>query len=650
MGQTPSKRYGHTITFSNPNVVLFGGVTGNEPFNDSWCLDVDKNPFQWEKLQCKGDIPAPRVYHSAAYCQSGAATGMVVIFGGRSGDRQRLLNDTWGIRKHRDGTWDWVKAPYNKDGYVPKPRFQHAGLFLGSMMFIVGGRSSEMGNNLNLDIFDTETSEWFTSSNIQRFRHISWIFQDNLYIQGGFEQSNPELPINEIYGLNLTEAFAHSPHTVSRIQTFVEKFSSPHPSASNSPLVTPDMSPRANSDIPRRVKPVPQTQQFQITPPVGLYKPPTQTPNTNIVVMIPGMEKDNNAGSLHMQFINKLLKPKDYDNPPENSRFHFSTDQIIQLCNDAENVIRNQPIVLRLDSPAKIFGDIHGQYSDLMRFLDLWNAPYDTYKGTDGDIDLFDYIFLGDFVDRGSHSLETICLLLALKIKYPDSIHLIRGNHEDRQVNSNFGFAEECEIRLDENPLDPDSVFNRINDLFDYLPLAAVIDEKILCLHGGIGGTLKRVEQIEKLKRPLEVIHEVQTDTEKLIVDILWSDPTENDSELGIQQNWARDPNGLGNIVKFGPDIVHEFLKANDLVKIIRAHECVMDGMERFAGGELITVFSATDYCGRHKNAGAVLYLKKNFEITPKLIYPQNLTQSNWYGDDDSLLRRPPTPPRWSGG
>lgn len=113
------------------------------------------------------------------------------------------------------------------------------------------------------------------------------------------------------------------------------------------------------------------------------------------------------------------------------------------------------------------------------------------------------------------------------------------------------------------------------------------------------------------IQRPLEVIHEVHTPVEKLVVDILWSDPTEDDSEKGIVANEIRDPHGTGNIVKFGPDIVKKFLKTNNLTKIIRAHECVMDGYERFAGGDLITVFSATDYCGRHKNAGAVLIITK---------------------------------------
>ncbi len=102
----------------------------------------------------------------------------------------------------------------------------------------------------------------------------------------------------------------------------------------------------------------------------------------------------------------------------------------------------------------------------------------------------------------------------------------------------------------------------------------------------------------------------MSTPEQQLVVDILWSDPTDSDQELGILPNIIRDPAGTGNIVKFGPDRVQQFLNNNNLSMIIRAHECVMDGFERFAGGQLITLFSATDYCGRHKNAGAVLFLR----------------------------------------
>mmetsp|Transcript_3431 Transcript_3431/g.2987 ORF Transcript_3431/g.2987 Transcript_3431/m.2987 type:complete len:236 (+) Transcript_3431:262-969(+) len=234
--------------------------------------------------------------------------------------------------------------------------------------------------------------------------------------------------------------------------------------------------------------------------------------------------------------------------------FDFSPEMIMQLCDQAQAVIENQPIVLYVESPIKIFGDIHGQYSDLMRFFDLYGSP--CIGSQEGDIESFDYLFLGDFVDRGSHSLETICLLMALKVKYPDQIHLIRGNHEDRWINNGFGFSDECAHRLGEDPTDEDSVFNRINRLFEWLPLSAVIDKKIICLHGGIGSTLQSPDDIEKLQRPLEVIHEVSTSEQQLVVDILWSDPTDSDTELGIQPNIIRDPGGTGNIVKYGPDRV----------------------------------------------------------------------------------------------
>lgn len=141
-----------------------------------------------------------------------------------------------------------------------------------------------------------------------------------------------------------------------------------------------------------------------------------------------------------------------------------------------------------------------------MRFFDLWGIPNDS-----GDIESYDYLFLGDYVDRGAHSLEAICLLMALKVKFPDKIHLLRGNHEDRQINTAFGFFDECGSRLGEDPQEPDSVFNKINDLFDWLPLAAVIDDRIVCLHGGIGSTLLNLDQIEQVQRPLDVTHEVTT-------------------------------------------------------------------------------------------------------------------------------------------
>jgi protein phosphatase len=131
------------------------------------------------------------------------------------------------------------------------------------------------------------------------------------------------------------------------------------------------------------------------------------------------------------------------------------------------------------------------------------------------------------------------------------------------------------------------------------------------------------------------VVHEVATPEQQLVVDILWSDPTDSDQELGIQPNFVRDPNGTGNIVKFGPDRVRQFLENNNMKYILRAHECVMDGFERFAAGQLVTIFSATDYCGRHKNAGAVILLTKQMELVPKMIYPLNNAETTWLAEDN---------------
>lgn len=141
VGNTPGRRYGHTITFSKPYLLVYGGNTGTEPVNDVWCLNVDKAPFSWHKLETTGEVPAVRVYHSAALCISGSATGMMVIFGGRTAD-QSALNDTWGLRKHRDGRWDWVKAPYKPNCDDPIPRYQHSSVFIGPLMLVVGGRTN----------------------------------------------------------------------------------------------------------------------------------------------------------------------------------------------------------------------------------------------------------------------------------------------------------------------------------------------------------------------------------------------------------------------------------------------------------------------------------------------------------------------------
>eukprot|EP00955_Chlamydomonas_euryale_P113317 366209-Chlamydomonas_euryale.AAC.22 len=292
-------------------------------------------------------------------------------------------------------------------------------------------------------------------------------------------------------------------------------------------------------------------------------------------------------------------------------------------------------------APIKIFGDLHGQFGDLMRLFEEYGTP-----STAGDITYIDYLFLGDYVDRGSHSLETICLLLALKIEHPRNVHLIRGNHEAHDINALFGFRLECLERLGDDA--GVWVWRRINELFNYLPLAATIENKILCMHGGIGRSIHKIDQISAIQRPVTM-----EEGGPVLMDLLWSDPTTNDAVTGVQPS----PRGPG-LVTFGPDRVKEFCKElkgleerracegcvpslvlairvltsaafctfslqnNGLQMIVRAHECVMDGFERFASGHLITLFSATNYCGTAGNAGAILVLGRDLVMVPKLIHP----------------------------
>ncbi|KAK2990555.1 hypothetical protein RJ640_019835, partial [Escallonia rubra] len=366
---------------------------------------------------------------------------------------------------------------------------------------------------------------------------------------------------------------------------------------------------------------------------------------------------------LHRKIISTLLRPRNWK-APANRRFFLDSYEVGELCYAAEQIFMQEPTVLQLKAPIKVFGDLHGQFGDLMRLFDEYGYP-----STAGDITYIDYLFLGDYVDRGQHSLETITLLLALKIESPENVHLIRGNHEAADINALFGFRLECIERMGEN--DGIWAWTRFNQLFNYLPLAAMIEKKIICMHGGIGRSIHSVEQIERLERPITM------DAGSIILmDLLWSDPTENDSVEGLRPN-ARGP----GLVTFGPDRVSDFCKKNRLQLIIRAHECVMDGFERFAQGQLITLFSATNYCGKHlqprrfpcsgatnchltgqmdsgtaNNAGAILVVGRGLVVVPKLIHPlpppiqspetspERVIDDTWM--QELNIQRPPTPTR----
>ena len=296
------------------------------------------------------------------------------------------------------------------------------------------------------------------------------------------------------------------------------------------------------------------------------------------------------------------------------------------LFEELQALLAAEPTVLEVRTPARIFGDIHGQLGDLLRLFKAYGRP-DRF----GDINLVDYVFNGDFVDRGPCSCDVVLLLFSLKVAYPRHIFLIRGNHESRVVNANYGFKAECLRRLGNEA--GGLLWEMCNSLFDHLPLAARVEQRILVLHGGLGATLTSLEQLQSLHRPIYDGHTAEEPLGQLLRDVLWSDPTASDTVTGLQDS----PRGAG-IALFGPDRVASFCQSNDLDVVVRSHQVVNNGYEFFANKRLITVFSATDYCGQHKNDGAILEIDRDLVITPKLVKDDK--SSRWAMPRDS------SPPR----
>ena len=660
------------MCFSKPYVIIFGGNLGNKLSNEVWIANIEKVPkISWVLLDTKGNVPSPRMYSAFALCKYGGASNMIILFGGR-GDKNAPLNDCWGLRRHRSGNWDWVKAPYTKE-YEPKRRFQHTISFYYNFLIVIGGRNDIDMKMIPIEIYDTETSEWESVAFFNKFRHTSWLVDNSMYTHGGFELQNTVVAKNDIIKIDLVKLFNSNETLKRKFEKVMEEEKKRKLLAemeSKSKTVTPTMSPINNSSTNPKIKPstikvkpsqtasLPMSSIMISKPLIQKHGEMAMVSNKKedklIIKQVQFDDKWNITATkevkekpLYDVFLDYLLQPQGWLSGQKEEEakgtFHFSIDEIAQLTKQCIDIVAAQPNILKVSAPVKVFGDIHGQYIDLMSFFDKWGSPSETMNG---DIMSNDYLFLGDYVDRGNFSLETICLLMALKVKYPDQIHLLRGNHEDILINSSFGFQNECEKRLDDDSESDDSLFRLINNFFEYLPFAAVIEDQILCLHGGIGANVNKLSDIESIPRPFEVVHEATNREQKLVMDILWSDPTDTDEELGIQPNLQRDSNNFGNIVKYGPDIVKKFLNANGLSHIMRGHECVLDGFERFAGGLLITVFSATDYCGRHNNAGAMIVINQQKAMIPHLIYPPDGGNTNWIDDEDYYKKRPPTPPR----
>ena len=288
------------------------------------------------------------------------------------------------------------------------------------------------------------------------------------------------------------------------------------------------------------------------------------------------------------EIIGKLLSVR--GNKP-GKQVDLKEEEIKFLIEKSLPIIKEQKMLVELEAPLQVCGDIHGQYYDLLRIFEHCGYPGD-----------FNYLFLGDYVDRGKQSLETICLLLCYKIKYPEKVTLLRGNHESSVTNRIYGFYDECKRRYNVK------LWKSFTELFNYLPVAALIDDKILCMHGGLSPDLKSIQNIQDISRPTDI-----PDT-GLLCDLLWSDPDKEANDY--------DENDRGVSVIFGEKVVIDFNKKNDLDLIIRAHQVVDDGYEFFANRQLITIFSAPNYCGEFDNSAGIMIIDESLTCSLKVLRP----------------------------
>ena len=273
-------------------------------------------------------------------------------------------------------------------------------------------------------------------------------------------------------------------------------------------------------------------------------------------------------------------------------------EEIKFIINSSLPIIKKEKVLVELEAPLKVCGDIHGQYYDLLRIFEHYTYP-----------DKNNFLFLGNYINFGIQSIEVICLLLCYKIKYPGKITLLRGNHEVSYISRMNGFYDECKRRYNIY------LWKSFMTLFNYFPIAALIEQKIFCVHGGFSPELKAVEDILKIKRPTDI------PDSGLLFDLLNSEPDKdviefdkNDKECSIL---------FGENRVFGEKIVSDFNKKNNLDLIVRGNKVVQDGYEFFADRHLITIFSAPNFKGEFDNSAGMLSIDENLTCSLQVLRPR---------------------------
>lgn len=283
-------------------------------------------------------------------------------------------------------------------------------------------------------------------------------------------------------------------------------------------------------------------------------------------------------------------------------RYELLTEsEISHVCDKVIDIMILEPNIRRIPGNTTVIGDIHGQFSDLLHIFQVYGSPEQN-----------SYVFLGDYVDRGENSLECIMLLLVYKAMHPGNIVLIRGNHEQRTINKVYGFYDEVCMKYGGS-----KIWDAVNSVFPHFNLGCIIDNKYLCIHGGISPriTINKLERADRFEKITE---------ESIINDIIWSDPY-------YKQGFAPNPRGSGFL--FGEDILKQFLMFNNLEMIVRSHQLAIEGYKWDFENLCLTIWSAPDYMGKCSNPASVLFIEKGLPISSRSLKIFNKTKKTIASD-----------------
>ncbi|KAK9173913.1 Calcineurin-like phosphoesterase family protein [Cryptosporidium meleagridis] len=336
----------------------------------------------------------------------------------------------------------------------------------------------------------------------------------------------------------------------------------------------------------------------------------------------------------------------------------LSCSEIMDLCDRAVQIIRgeNSLIKIKRNNSVRIFGGIHGQLIDLLYFFEQFSWPH-FHKG---DILSMKYVFLGDYVDRGKFSLEVISILFSLKIMFPDKIFLLRGNHEDASVNLTNGFHFECKQKFG---VDGEAVWERINDAFEFFSISALIDDQVLCIHSGIGKSIKSIENLSGIPKPIHVKSEELInkndfnnkldESDRYVLECLWSEMIDQtsfyDSQNFINETdveHTRDAEIFEkNMYFYDSYDVEDFMNTNSIKLIVKTNDYCKRGYGYNANGRVVSLNSATNFCNNFCNDAAALVITGCFESQliqyNQIIKYQTIDNSfGWFDQINSELKQ----------